>query len=564
MTTNIEPSMNKNIVTLIQASLLLSYILICIYSYPLFFEYVYPLTHSTHFAFCTTLFCLYNVTVDLIDSPRHIASTSALINQGAALSQDAYKVMYRLVGHNVGAIGLLSVTMTYVLFMVTQTQFSFLQGMFFFITPVFLLGAAITGTIKLIKSIGAKHKWLVFTIVSAAVLGYFALLDVLEYLLGISALIHPQHSILGLLAIIGSLLIMAAGLALGLLGIWHFVGRLLNRNSDVLHIMRTNQRNLKIVKGQHYLLLLFGNSAFTLNLLLLPLYFYSLLTFHTQSTLVILIVAINLPFLIKIARLLEPLSKEFFFVMFKSVISTLVVVTFASHVIYLIAYVAFFEFRELLNALNWNMQDGVFPNFMFYFVSQPIQLNFLLAYIEGIIYAIFFSTIIVWLYAIFIRKEQYRFLWFLITAGIFGATVYYDNNITPSDVAAIVPWTMPPEIFIFTALPFLVHFVINVVAGPYRINCKCNACGFKAPKLATHCPSCGCFLHVSKPMMLGLVKAFHQPKQHFNTTEDEVNPEQQNKIIYKQQGVAQVIKCLGLLKKVQKFDLAHDLKTKRA
>ena len=122
MTTNIEPSINKNVVALIQASLLLSYILICVYSYPLFFELLYPVSHSTYFALCTVLLCLYYSTIDLIDSPRNIASTKDLINKGLLLSQDAYNAMFHLVGHNVGAMGLLSLTMTYVLFMATQTD----------------------------------------------------------------------------------------------------------------------------------------------------------------------------------------------------------------------------------------------------------------------------------------------------------------------------------------------------------------------------------------------------------------------------------------------------------
>ncbi|MDO6713163.1 hypothetical protein Q4567_20670 [Aliiglaciecola sp. 2_MG-2023] len=557
-----EHNKNTNIALVFHTCVALTYVLTCFYSYPLVFEYIYPITHSAYFALCIALFCIYNIFIDLTDSIRNISTVNDIINQGQLLNKGAYNGMFHLIGYHLGTIAIQAFILTYILFITIRAEISFLQGSLFFLCSLLLFSLYTFGLITLIKSLSANYKWLTWTALVAVVIAYFVSLEILEFVFAISSQIQPRQFLIGIFSVFLCLLLIASGITIGFSGIWYFVNRFIKHNSDVLHILRSNKRNEKIVKGQHFLLLMFSNSTFNIHFLFIPLYFYCLLTFNTQSTLVILIIALNLPFLIKTARLLEPLSKEFFFVLFKSVISTLLIVTFASHVIYLLAYIAYFELGNLLNSLGWNLQDGVFPNYWFYFVRQPIQLDFLLAYIEGIIYAIVSSTIIVWLYAIFIRKEQYRFLWFLLTVSIFSLTVYYDNYVGQSKVAALVPWTLPPKVFIFSALPFLVHFIINVLAGPYRVNSKCHACSYKAPKLAKYCPSCGSYLHISKTMVLGLVKAFHQSPLSLESTETEGDEKKLEHIRYRHAGLRQIIECLGLLKQVRKAAVAQDMKAR--
>lgn len=539
---------------------LFAFFIVCIISYPFFVDYVYPLSRDAYFGCCTLVFSLYYIASSLFKSHEKVVPFREAIQTENRLNKDTYKVMFQLIGQQAGIIWFLSIFFTYSFFALLDTHISIQDAAIFFFLSLILFAPFTLLSIKLIKTIPPRYKLMLGFTVLVNFLGYFASLELLEFWLGVSLALQVTNVVIDPLIMLCTVAIFYIGFILGFSSIWHFIDRLFNRNVDVMHIMATSQRNANLVKGQHYLLLMFANSTFLINFFFIPLYFYSLYTFNTQSTLLFIIVALNLPFLIKIAKYLEHLTIEYFFILFKSVLSTIAVSIIFSHALYLVIYLLLNQMSVWVTASDSTTTISLLPGFLLYFVNNTLSLSFILSYVEGVFYGVLCLIIIVWLYAIFIRKERYRLFWFAFTVFIFGLTVYYDNKVTPEKVTEIAPWILPPEIFIFTAFPFLILFIINSVVGPYRISRKCDTCQFKAPKFATYCPCCGSYLITSKPMKHRLLAAYNNVETSIKASNNE---SEISKATYKQLGIIKAISFLGLTKQINKIEIARLAKQRK-
>lgn len=534
---------------------LFAYIIVCIISYPFFVERIFPLSHDAYFGCCTLIFSLYYLVTSLFNSHEKVIPFREAIQTENILNKDTYQVLFQCLGQQSVITWCLSLLFTYSLFALINTHISIQDAAIFFLLSLILLAPFILLSTKLIKSIQPNYKRLIGFILLINIFGYFASLELLEFWLEISLKPQAINVALDPLVMLLTLAIFYIAYMIGSVSIWHFIDRLLNRNADVLHINATGQRNANIVKGLQYLLMMFANSNYLINLFFIPLYFYSLYTFNTQSTLLFIIVALNLPFLIKIAKFLEHLTIEYFFILFKSVLSTIAASIICSHAVYLVVYLLLNHMSSWINTSDPATSLSLFPGFLFYFVNNTLSLSFLLSYVEGVIYGVLCLIIIVWLYAIFIRKERYRLFWFAFTVLVFSVTVYYDNQVTPEKVTEIVPWILPPEIFIFTAFPLLIHFIINSVVGPYRINRKCHACQFRAPKFSKYCPCCGSYLVISKPMKHRLLDAYIDEQK---ISDKAANNDHDIPITtYKRFGILKTILSLGLSKQVKQIEDAR-------
>ena len=533
---------------------LLSYVLLCYSAYPHITQISPALTQESYFLVCATIICLLLLFKEFFGWKEVIPELSNIVRQGVLNDSKAYQYMFNKLGAFLLPMGLAALMFMYTLFCALEPQVTFFDGLLFIVLAFILISVVLTIAVKAMMTYQVKSRWLLRGHLLFALLFYLALLEIAEYLLGFTADLTFQSFIIDVIALLGSGLIIVGGCILGIGLFWYVANRMFHFNGDVTHISLTSILHDNIVKSQHYFLLQFGNMNANLFLLFLPLYFHCLMNFDTQTILVLFTLTLGLPFLLKASELLIGLKQEFFFVLLKNVISAIVGVIFVSHMIYLLAYMGLYQLKSWLIEFNWDASDGIFPNFLFYFVDKPVELNFLLAYIEGVLLSIVSLSILIWLYAIFVRKDPYRILWLLLTTSLFFGTVWYDNYVSAENLQSLTSWTLSPQIILYTAIPILVHFIINVIAGPYRINTKCGVCRFKAPKLAHYCPCCGSVLHLSKPTKHRLLKEFN--KQLEKQSDSELDEKQRRSLDYKLAAIRRAIGHLGVLKEVIKIDTA--------